>query len=70
MALDPPFVVRVEKKPGDTFGGTMHNIRIWLDHRHIQPASFNPVTNTRNGVGFEIGFNREDEAHHFEEAFG
>jgi hypothetical protein len=70
MAPDPPFVVRVEKKPRDTFGGTMHDIRIWLDHRHIQPASFNPVTNARSGVGFEIGFNSEDEAELFEQAFG
>ena len=70
MALDPPFVVRVEKKPGDTFGGTMNVIRMWLDHRHIQPASFNPVANARSGVGFEVGFNSENEAHLFEEAFG
>ena len=69
MAPDPTFVVRVEKKSGDTFGGTMKVIRNWLAHRHIQPASFKPVANARSGVGFEIGFNKEDEAHLFEQAF-
>ena len=70
MAPDPTFVVRVEKQPSDTFAGTMNVIRIWLDHRHIQPASFNPVANARRGVGFEVGFNNQDEANLFEEAFG
>lgn len=69
MALDPSFVVRVEKQPGGTFGETMNNIRSWLDHRHIQPASFNPVANARSGVGFEISFSSEDEAHLFEREF-
>ena len=69
MALDPPFVVRIEKQPGGSFGGTMHEIRSWLDHRHIQPASFFPVANAPSGVGFEIGFNSEDEAHRFDDAF-
>ena len=69
MAFDPPFVVRVEKQPGGTFGGTMNSIRSWLDHRHIQPATFKPVASERSGVGFEIGFNREEEAHRFERDF-
>jgi hypothetical protein len=70
MALDPPFVVRVEKQTGESsFGETLNSIRSWLDHRHIQPASFNPVTNARSGVGFEIGFNSKDEAYLFEREF-
>ena len=69
MALDPPFVVRIEKQPGGSFGGTMHEIRSWLDHRHIQPASFLPVANDRSGVGFVIGFNSEDEAVSFRAGF-
>ena len=69
MALDPPFVVRVEKQPGgSSFGETMNNIRSWLDHRKIQPASFNSVFNALC-VGFEIAFNSEDEAHLFEREF-
>ena len=47
----------------------MNNIRSWLDHCKIQPASFNSVFNALSGVGFEIAFNSEDEAHLFEEAF-
>ena len=47
----------------------MHEIRSWLDHRHIQPASLLPVANARSGVGFEIGFNREDEAVSFRAGF-
>ena len=69
MAPDPTFVVRVEKQPGDTFRGTMSVIRIWLDHRHIQPVSVKPVANARSGVGFEVGFNTQDEAHLFEREF-
>ena len=69
MALASPFVVRVEKQPTSSFGETMSAIRAWLDHRHIQPASFNPVANARRGVGFEIGFDSEDETHLFEREF-
>jgi hypothetical protein len=47
----------------------MSSIRSWLDHRKIQPASFKPVATARSGVGFEIGFAREDEAHLFERDF-
>jgi hypothetical protein len=47
----------------------MKIIRTWLDRRHIQPASFNPVANARRGVGFEIGFNSENEALLFERDF-
>jgi hypothetical protein len=66
MALDPLFVVLVEKHPGGSFGETMNVIRSWLDHRKIQPASFTPVAQADSGVGFEIGFNSEDDAHLFE----
>ena len=69
MAFDHPFVVHVEKKPGGSFGGTMNNIRSWLDHSHIQPVLFKPVASDRSGVGFEIGFNSEEEAHRFEREF-
>ena len=69
MALSPPFVVRVEKRPGRSFGAIMNEIRTWLDHRKIQPASFNSVFNARRDVGFEIGFNSEDEALLFEREF-
>ncbi len=66
MALNPPFIVRVEKKPESSFGVIMNDIRTWLDHRRIQPISFEPIAKASSGVGFEIGFNTEDEAHLFE----
>ena len=70
MALASPIVVHVEKQPGGlSLGETMNVIRSWLDHRKIQPASFNSVFNGQSGVGFEIGFNSEDEAHVFEQEF-
>jgi hypothetical protein len=47
----------------------MNVIRMWLDHRHIQPVSVKPVANARSGVGFEVGFNNQDEAHLFEREF-
>ena len=68
MALNPVFIVCVERKPG-AFGDTMNKIRTWLDHCKIQPASFKPVAQDDSGVGFEIRFNSEDEAHLFEGAF-
>jgi hypothetical protein len=68
MALNP-FVVQIEKKPGSSFGETMNAVRIWLDHREIRPTSFLPITQTDSGIGFAIGFNREDEAQLFEREF-
>jgi hypothetical protein len=68
MALNPAFNLRVERKPG-AFGDTMNEIRTWLDQCKIRPASFNPVAQVDSGVGFEIGFNSEGEAHRFEQAF-
>ena len=56
MPLNPAFIVCVERKPG-AFGGTMNEIRTWLDHCKIQPASFKPVALADSSVGFEISFN-------------
>jgi hypothetical protein len=69
MALNPPFVVRVAKKPDRSFGAIMSDIRTWLDHHRIEPVSFQPVAKADIGVGFEIGFNTEDEAYLFEREF-
>jgi hypothetical protein len=69
MALNSPFVVRVEKKPESSFGATMNEIRTWLDHRRIDAVSFKPVAKADRGVGFEIAFNTEDEAFLFEREF-
>jgi hypothetical protein len=69
MTLNRPFVVRVEKQPERSFGEIMNAIRTWLDHRKIEPVSFEPVAKADRGGGFEIAFNSEDEAHLFEREF-
>ena len=69
MALNPPFVVRVEKVPVNSLGATMSDIRTWLDHRRIEAISFKPLSKADSGVGFEIAFNTEDEARLFEREF-
>ena len=47
----------------------MNAIRTWLDHRNIEPVSFEPVAKADRGVGFEIAFNSADEDHLFEREF-
>jgi hypothetical protein len=66
MALNPPFVVRLENKPTRSFGAAMNEIRAWLDHRKIEPTSF---AKADTGVGFEIGFRSEDDAELFQREF-
>jgi hypothetical protein len=68
MALSP-FIVHVEKKPGFSFGELMRDARLWLDHHQIEAISFKPVTSAATGVGFDIGFNIEDDARLFKQAF-
>ena len=68
MALSP-FIVHVQKKPGLSFGELMRDARFWLDRNEIQAASFNAVTSAVTGVGFDIGFNIEDDALIFKQAF-
>jgi len=47
----------------------MRDARSWLDHHQITAASFKPVTNAKGGIGFDIGFNTEDESSLFESDF-
>ena len=68
MALSP-FIVHVEKKPDFSFGELMRDARCWLDRYEIEAISFKPVTSAATGVGFDIGFNIEDEACLFKQAF-
>ena len=68
MALSP-FIVHVEKKPGLSFGELMRDARFWLDRYQIEALSFKPVTNAATGVGFDIGFDVEDDARLFKQAF-
>ena len=68
MALSP-FIVHVEKKPGLSFGELMRDARFWLDHHQIEAISFKPVISAATGIGFNIGFNIEDDALLFNQAF-
>ena len=69
MALSP-FIVHVEKNPGLSFGALMRDARFWLDRHKIEAMSFKPVTSAAAGVGFDIGFNSEDNALLFKQALG
>jgi len=40
MALNPPFIVRIETKPDGSFGTIMSEMRSWLDHCKIEPVAF------------------------------
>jgi hypothetical protein len=68
MAQSFSLVVRVERA-GKAFGEAMSEIRLWLDSHEIQPTSFKADTAAPGPVAFEIKFQREDEAHFFEQEF-
>jgi hypothetical protein len=68
MALSP-FIVHVEKKPGLSFGEIMRDARFWLDRHQIEAVSFKLVISAATGVGFDIGFNVEENAFLFKQAF-
>ena len=63
------FVISIERTAGAPITETMNNIRMWLDHRKIETASFKP-TGPAGNAGLEIGFNTEDEAELFRQEFG
>ena len=69
MALSSPFIIHIERERDTSFGDVMNEIRSWLDHCRIEPASFKQVAVAERGVGFEIGFNSEAEARRFERDF-
>jgi len=61
MALNPPFIARIEKRLPGSFGDTMNDLRSWLDYNKIEPALFKQS----DGVEFEIGFDNEEAARLF-----
>ena len=70
MALNPPFIVRIETKPDASFGAIMSGIRSWLDHCKIEPVAFHPIAGAEPEAGsYVIGFHTEDEARRFEREF-
>jgi hypothetical protein len=54
-----PLIVFLPKPDSLPFGEAMNVVRMWLDHRKVQPASFK-LASTRKG--FEIGFRSEADA--------
>lgn len=68
MTQSSRLIVRVERS-GKAFDAVMNDIRSWLDSHKIQPADFRPNESGAGDVAFEIRFQREDEAHLFEQAF-
>ena len=68
-AVAIPFNIRVEKRPEASFGQTISEIVAWLDQQEFQPVSMTPVATRKNGVGFEVCFNSEDEANSFQQRF-
>jgi hypothetical protein len=53
-------VVFITKPVGLSYGEAMNRLRMWLDNRKIQPASFRLPDDAR--IGFEIGFLNDRDA--------
>jgi hypothetical protein len=51
-------------------GMLMNDLRIWLDHQHIEPADFVPIRLAGGQLAFDVHFRHEQQAVLFEEAFG
>jgi hypothetical protein len=60
--------VRVRVPQGEDVGETMKRIRIWLDHRKIQPVSFRTTGDAR-GYLLTIDFRTEETAEYFRQQF-
>jgi hypothetical protein len=63
MAFSPiaPTTVFVAKPFEVSYADAMRGLRVWLDHRKIQPAAFKIAT-PGGKIGFEITFSTEQEA--------
>ena len=63
MAFRPivaPTTVFVAKPFEISYADAMRGLRVWLDHKKIQPAAFKVATGGK--IGFEITFSTEQEA--------
>ena len=55
-------------KPSEiSFAEAMSRLRMWLDNKKIQPTAFRVSTDKE--IGFEIGFNDDNEATIFNAGF-
>ena len=50
-------------------GAFMNNLRIWLDHLHIEPADFVPVRLGDGHLAFDVHFRQKEQAILFRQAF-
>jgi len=53
----------------DAVGAFMNNLRIWLDHLHIQPVDFVPVRLGDGHLAFDVHFRQKEHATLFRQAF-
>ena len=58
-----PTVVFVAKPFEISYADAMRGLRVWLDHKKIQPAAFKVASDGK--IGFEITFSTEQEAQAF-----
>jgi hypothetical protein len=68
MALNPPFVVHVEKPAEILLGKYFVEMRIWLDAHNVTPTDFRLVGGPI--VGLEVKFTSPEQAALFEREFG
>ena len=61
MALTGTFTVRVQK-PGAMLAEAMSEMRVWLDHHHIELVDFGITETSVSGTAFNLCFRREAEA--------
>ena len=64
MALNPPFVVHVEKPDETLFSKYFAEMRIWLDAHKIEPVDFRLLGGPY--IGLDVHFASSEEANLFE----
>jgi hypothetical protein len=69
MAMERAMHVTQTRLPVDDLGGTMAQMRMWLDARGITPQTFHSHDGS-GGVVIEIGFSSRSEAQQFAGHFG
>ena len=57
----PPTTVFIAKPFEISYADAMRGLRVWLDHKKIQPAAFKVAT-PGGQIGFELTFSTEQEA--------
>jgi hypothetical protein len=53
----------------DTVGAFMNDLRIWLDHLHLEPADFVPVRLGDGHLALDVHFRQKEQAILFQHAF-